>query len=296
MKPLRIAVTGGRGRLAPLVADHLRVVDSKVVSFSRSDGDNFRPITLLTEPRTIADFDVILHLGWSTVPLTSEERPGLEQATDLPLLHDMLDACAAIRRPPHLVFFSTAAVYGNTKVPATEEAPCRPLGRYARAKLLAEEVIRSACERNSSLRCSILRISNIFGWITTSKQPQGIISRICRAIHEERPIPLWGDGENTKDYLFLTDLLDAVQTVVTRGETGTFNVASEKSLSVNDIISLVESFTGKKLLLARYAAFPWDVECSYISARKLRRATGWHARHDLVEAIRELAEAELKCV
>jgi UDP-glucose 4-epimerase len=295
MNPLRIAVTGGRGRLAPLVADHLRAGDSEVVSFSRSEGDNFQPIASLTESRTLVDFDVILHLAWSTVPITSEERPGLEQATDLPLLKDILDACASLRRPPHLVFFSTAAVYGNTIVRATEEAPCSPLGRYARAKLLAEDAIRGACNRDSSLRCSILRISNIFGWTTTSTRPQGIISRVCRAIHDESPISLWGDGENRKDYLFLTDLLDAVQAVVTESQTGTFNVASEKSLSVNEIISLVESFTGKRLLLARCAAFPWDVQSSYISAQKFRRATGWHARHDLVEAIRELSAAELKC-
>ena len=79
------------------------------------------------------------------MPLTSEERPGREQATDLPLLQDILNACAAVRRPPHLVFFSTAAVYGNTTRPRHEETPCNPLGGYARAKLLAEEVIRSAC-------------------------------------------------------------------------------------------------------------------------------------------------------
>ena len=108
----------------------------------------FRQISLLTEPRTLADFDAVLHLGWSTVPLTSEEMPGLEQATDLPLLQDILDACAAVRRPPHLVFFSTAAVYGNTNVSATEETPCNPLGCYARAKLLAEEIMRAACSHH----------------------------------------------------------------------------------------------------------------------------------------------------
>ncbi len=296
MTPLRIAVTGGRGRLAPFLASHLREIGSEVVSFSRSAGEDFRQTSLLTEPRTLAEFDAILHLGWSTVPLTSEERPGVEEATDIPLLREMLDACAAVRRPPHLVFFSTAAVYGNTRVPAFEEMPCSPLGRYARAKLLAEEVIRSACIRHRSLRCGILRVSNVFGSTTSLAKPQGVIPRICRAIQTETLMSIWGDGGNTKDYLSLADFLDAVQSVLMRGLTGTFNVASGQSLSVNDIVSLVESLTGKKLRLAHCAAFSWDVEESYISARKLRAASGWHARIDLVEAIRELTEAELKCV
>ena len=230
------------------------------------------------------------------MPLTSEQRPGSEQAIDLPLLQDILNACAAVRRPPHLVFFSTAAVYGNTTVSATEETPCNPLGGYARAKLMAEEVIRTACRRHRGLRCGILRISNVFGSTASSTKPQGVIPRICRAIHDETLMSIWGDGENTKDYLFLADFLNAVQAVVTRGLTGTFNVASEQSLSVNNIVSLVESLMGKKLRLAHCAAFSWDVAKSHVSARKLRKATGWHARYDLAEAIRELAEAELKCV
>lgn len=294
MKPLRIAVTGGRGRLAPFVTDHFCSAGSEVVSFSRSAGDDFRQISLLTEPRTVADYDAILHLAWSTVPLTSEARPGLEQATDLPLLQDILDACEAVRSPPHFVFFSTGAVYGNTIVPATEETPCSPLGRYAHAKLQAEEIIRTACGRRHALRCSILRVSNVFGSTNSSTRPQGIIPLICRAIHDETLMPIWGNGENKKDYLFLTDFLDAVQAIVASGLTGTFNVASEQSLSVNNIVSLVEFLTGKKLRLAHCAAYSWDVVESHISARKLRVATGWCPQYELAEAVRKLTEAEVK--
>ena len=296
MKPMRIAVTGGRGRLAPFISARLREGDAEVVSFSRSAGDHFQDISLLTEPRILSAFDAILHLGWSTLPLTSEEKPGLEEETDLPLLKDILDACAAVQRPPFLVFFSTAAVYGNTIVSATEETPCKPLGGYARAKLMAEEAIRAACTRHRRLRCGILRVSNVFGSVAGPTKPQGVIPRICRAIHDGTLMLIWGDGENTKDYLFLDDFLDAVQAVVTCGLTGTFNVASGQSLSVNKIISIVESLTARKLNVAHRAAFSWDVSISQVCAQKLRKATGWHVRHDLAEAIREVAEAELKCV
>jgi UDP-glucose 4-epimerase len=289
-------MTGGRGRLAPFIAAHLYAADMEVVAFSRSAGENFKCTSLLTLPQTLAEFDAILHLGWSTVPLTAEERPGVEKTADLPLLQELLDACASIRRPPHFVFFSTAAVYGNTFVAATEKTPCRPLGSYARGKLGAEELIRSACARHASLRCCVLRISNVFGSAISPAKPQGIIPRVCRAIHEEAPVSIWGDGRNTKDYLFLDDFLDAVQTVVSRGLTGTFNVASEQALSVREIVSLVESFAGKTLRVTHCPAFSWDVQESRISAQKLRTATGWRARHDIAEAIRQVTEAEPKCV
>ena len=66
---------------------------------------------------------------------------------------------------------------------------------------------------------------------------------------------IWGDGENTKDYLFLADFLDAVQAVVTRGLTGTFNVASGQSISVNRIISIVETLTAQEAPGSRAARF-----------------------------------------
>ena len=145
------------------MADELRSSASEVVHFSRSAGGDFQDISLLTNPRTLEGFDTVLHLGWSTVPLTSEERPGIELTADIPLLREILDTCAAVPRPPHLIFFSTAAVYGNAILPATEQTPCSPLGGYARAKLRAEEIIRGACEHDPALRCGILRISNVFG-------------------------------------------------------------------------------------------------------------------------------------
>jgi UDP-glucose 4-epimerase len=296
MKPLRIAMTGGRGRLAPFIAARLSGIDAEVVSFSRSAGEGFQSASLLTQPRRLADFDVLLHLGWSTVPLTSEQRPGIEQAEDLPLMQQLLAACASVDRPPHLVFFSSAAVYGNAFVAATEETICRPIGNYARAKLRAEEVIRSACERNRALRCCTLRISNVFGSAINSTKPQGIIPRVCRAIHENTLVSIWGNGRNIKDYLFLDDFLEAVQIVVERSLQGTYNVASGQSLSVDEIVSLVESIAGKALRVAHCPAFSWDVQESRISAQKIYEEIGWHARRDIADAIRQVTEAELRCV
>jgi UDP-glucose 4-epimerase len=296
MKSLRIALTGGRGRLAPFIAAHLCSSQAEVVTFSRKAGDGFQSTSLLTKPGALAAFDVVLHLGWSTVPLTSEEMPGVEGITDLPLLQELLDSCASTRRPPVLVFFSSAAVYGNTATPAVEDTPCQPVGHYARAKLQAEDLIRSACGRYSTLRCCALRISNLFGSAMQLTKPQGLISRVCRAVHENTPISIWGDGGNTKDYLFLDDFLDALQVIIERSLTGTFNVASEQSLSVQEIVSLVESFTGKKLKVVHCPAFPWDIEESRICAQKLRAATGWRARSDFAEAIQQVVAAELRCV
>ena len=131
----------------------------------------------------------------------------------------------------------------------------------------------------------------------TRRNRQGIISRICRAIHDEAPIFFGAMAEIRRTIFSSTTSSTRCRSIVDRGLTGTFNVASEQSLSVHEIVSLVESFAGKKLQLAHCACLSWDVEESRISAQKTR-AKRPDGTRDMISptAIQQLTEAELKCV
>ena len=284
----KIAITGGRGRLAPLIAADLKARGCNVTTFSRAQGDGHFDIARLTDPSLAATFDTIMHLAWSSVPLTSEQNPGGEELSDIPFLQTLLATLEKIPAAPHFIFFSTAAVYGNCDHPASEEATCAPLGHYAAAKLQAENLIRGTGMQNC-----VLRISNVFGFSDHSPRPQGIIPRLCEAAHSGSPLTIWGDGTATKDYLFCADFFDAIGAVLDQRLTGTFNVASEQSLSLREIIALVELVAGKKLAVNETPHFPWDVERTLLSAKKLCAATGWRAGQDARAAIENLIRAEL---
>ena len=167
-------------------------VDSEVVSFSRSAGDDFQEISLLTETPDACGFRRHSAPWLEHGAIDFRGKAGLG-TDDRPAPVTGHFECLCRRRTPTTsCFLSTAAVYGNTIVPATEETPCNPLGGYARAKLLAEEVIRTACSRHLDLRCGILRVSNVFGSTTNATRPQGVIPRICQAIHDEALMSIWG--------------------------------------------------------------------------------------------------------
>ncbi len=289
----KIAITGGRGRLAPLIAADLRAQGCAVTSFSRSEGDGHSAIASLTEPDLVTSFDAILHLAWSSVPLTSEQNPGGEEERDIPFLRRLVETLRKVPHSPHFVFFSTTAVYGNCDQPASEETPCSPRGQYAAAKLRAEDLLREAAAALSPLPNCVLRISNVFGFPDHSPKPQGIIPRLCEAAHSGRPLPIWGDGTATKDYLFSADFFAAIRVVLDHRLTGTFNVSSEESLSLREIIGLVERIAGKTLAVNETPHFSWDVERTLLSAKKLFAATGWRARQDVRAAIENLIRAEL---
>jgi UDP-glucose 4-epimerase len=296
-RPKRLLVTGGRGRLAALVAGHFRAPGHEVVRFSRDGGDGFQSLNGITEPDRVAGAVALLHLAWSTLPATAEKDPDTAMRHDLPLVADLLRTLAVLPpdQRPHLVFFSSGGtVYGNaTTHPSRETDACQPIGNYGRAKLAAEEMIRIAGARDN-LPYTILRISNPYGYPVPSGRVQGIIPHAVRCAVEGEPLTLWGDGHARKDFLHYTDFLSALQEVVDRRLTGTFNIAAGESHSVHEIIELVEQHTGRKITTQSTAAPAWDVQDSRLDRSVFTDATGWQPRIDLREGIRRSVAAHTR--
>lgn len=292
LTPSRLIVTGGRGRLASLIAEHFRAPAHEVTLYSREGADGFLPLAQLTEPGPLGDATAVLHLAWSTLPATSEETPGTEEKHDLPLLKNLLEAIAAVPKAkrPHFVFFSSGgAVYGNAPGRANIEADaCQPIGSYGRAKRAAEELVNTYAGYHG-LSCTILRISNPYGYPVPKNRAQGLIPHALRCAVQDQPLTLWGDGSARKDFLHYTDFLSALELVLARRLTGTFNLSAGESHSVSEVIALVEKHTGRRVPLQSRPALAWDVHDSRLDNARLIAATGWKVQVSLDEGIRRAA-------
>ena len=284
---MRIAVTGGRGRLASLLAEHFGSSAHELALFSRGGGNGFHDLSGLEA--SLPGHQALLHLAWSTLPATSEQGGGTEWQTDLPALEKILRAIAALpaNERPHFVFFSTGgAVYGNAPGrPSRETDACQPIGSYGRAKRAAEELIERYAAQHG-LACAILRISNPYGYPVPKNRVQGIIPHAIRCAVEGQPLTLWGDGHAQKDFLHYTDFLSAVESVIARRLTGTFNLCAGESHTVREVIALVEKHTGGKIALTFQPAPAWDVEDSRLDNRRLVATADWRPRVLLDEGIR----------
>ena len=293
-KSQRILVTGGRGRLAALIADHFLTKTHPIELFSRSGGGGFHPLAELTEPARLAGPGTLLHLAWSTLPATSELGGGAEWRDDLPALEKILHALAALPAAdrPHFIFFSSGGtVYGNARErPSLETDAGQPIGCYGKAKRAAEELIETHSVRHG-LACTILRISNPYGYPVPKSRAQGIIPHAIRCAVEGQTLTLWGDGHARKDFLHYTDFLSALEQIIARRLTGTFNLSAGESHSVHEVIALVEAQTGKKIPLTLQSTPVWDVENSRLDNQKIMAATGWRPQVSLAEGIRRSAEA-----
>jgi UDP-glucose 4-epimerase len=290
--PRRILVTGGRGRLASLVADHFRGSAHDLQLFSRTTENGFRPLDQLADPASLAAADTVLHLAWSTLPATSEQHQGREWQEDLPRLEKILAALATLpaNRRPHFVFFSSGgAVYGNAPGrPNREDDPCNPIGWYGRGKRAAEEIIQRHAARHG-LPVAILRIANPYGYPVPVERAQGIIPHAVRSARDHQPLTLWGDGHARKDFLHYSDFLGALEQVIARRLNGTFNLCAGESHSVLEIIALVEKHTGGEIRRIHTTGPAWDVTDSRLDPGRFIAATGWRPLVSLDEGIRRAA-------
>ena len=287
--PSRLLITGGRGRLAALITQHFTAQGYPITRFSRQSGDDMHAWSTLTEPAQLAGAGTLLHLAWSTLPATSEKSAGAEWQDDLPALEKILQALTQLApaERPHFIFFSSGgAVYGNAPGrPNVETDQCQPIGWYGKAKRAAEELIEGYVASHG-LACTLLRISNPYGYPVPKNRLQGIIPHAIRCAAEGQTLTLWGDGHAQKDFLHYTDFLAALEQVITRRLTGTFNLSAGESHTVREVIALVEQQMGKKIAITYEAAPTWDVEASQLDNHKITTATHWRPQVSLAEGIR----------
>ncbi len=291
-RPLKICITGARGRLGSILAEKLETDGHEVVRFSRNADAKFACLSNLAAQ--IHDkTDVILHLAWSTVPASAEKNPGIEWREDLPLLSTIASECTSLarsgERSPLLVFFSSCSVYGELSKegngPFDEADALNPKGWYASSKKAAEELLENFSR--SGLRCLILRVSNPFGFAQSRTHLQGFVPVAVDAAKQGSELIVWGDGSAFKDFLDMRDLYSALRAALDRQLTGTFNVCAGESHSIAEVIGVIEKVTGSRVALSHRPAAAWDVQRGSYSNRLLRESSGWSPRLALEQGIRD---------
>jgi len=264
-----------------------------VTGFSRNADAEHQPLGMLGQMLDRCRFDAVLHLAWSTVPSTAEADPGVEWREDLPLLSAVLrdlDLCrVAGQHVPLLLFFSSCAVYGEARQSGQifdETCAVRPIGWYAKGKVQAEELIGAFAERGQP--SVVLRVTNPYGFVQDVRYLQGVIPALVRAAVQGGEFTMWGGGDAVKDYLHSSDLCRAVEATMQRGLTGTYNVAAGRSVSLRDLVGLVEANTGRLVKCRVSTAAPWDVRRGRYSHQAITDATGWQPSVDLAAGLPSL--------
>lgn len=287
---MKILVLGAGGFLGQAIAPKLAAAGHSVTGVirnpleRRAPGDGIDYVeAILDDTRSIAalaaDAEGILHLAWDTTPGTSRGQPTLEAVNNLLPTFRLLETIQATDGFP-LVFVSSAgATYADTRAgPVDEDARLDPRSCYGAGKLAAEHFLR-AFSAQTGHPVVIVRPSNVYGPGQAPKRQFGIVPTIMRALAEDRPFTVWGDGETTRNFLYVDDFADLVVRIAERSWQGTevFNAGSAENCSINRLCDLLEGIAGRRLQREYRDQRGIDPEGVAIDSGRARRELGWAA-------------------
>jgi|HubBroStandDraft_1064217.scaffolds.fasta_scaffold73752_1 UDP-glucose 4-epimerase len=220
--------------------------------------------------------DIIFHLASSTYPSTSNSDPVFDLQSNLVGTVRMLAKATdyGVRR---VIFISSGGtVYGVPRVnPIPETHPTDPICSYGIQKLTIEKYLYLHHILNR-LNSVVLRVSNIYGELQSLDRPLGAVSHFTqRAVHQE-PIEIWGDGTIRRDYIHVDDVVDALMKSVSyTGNEHLFNIGSGLSISLNQLVDLIEERLQREVVVNYKPARSFDVPENVLDISRAERELGW---------------------
>lgn len=233
-------------------------------------------------------FDAVVNFAAETHVDRSITGPGIFVLTNIVGTHNLLEAARAnsVKRY-HQV--STDEVYGDLGTDSTdlftEDTPIAPNCPYAASKASADLLVRSYFE-TYEFPATISRCSNNYG---PYQFPEKLIPYFFRLISEGKQVPVYGDGKNVRDWLFVLDHCKAIDTILEKGKIGeVYNIGGNNEKTNLEITQFLLNFLGKDDSLIMFVDDRLAHDRRYaIDASKMKRDLGWEPSVDFKEGIQK---------
>ena len=272
--------TGNRANLAGL---DIEVIEGELRSYERVHN-------------AVRGMEVVFHLGaLGSVP-RSVQDPLTSSAVNIEGTLNVLLAARdeGIRR---VVFSSSSSVYGlRRELPVGEDLPPDPISPYGVAKLAAERYCVSFSRVYESFESVVVRYFNVFGPRQSPfSQYAAVIPLFVTAIDAGEPITIYGDGEQRRDFTYVTNVVDGtIKAAEAAGASGRiFNVAASAPATVNDVAAAIGAVLGKPVQKTFEPPRVGDIRDSWADISAAREVLGWEPTVGLEEGLRRTVEALL---
>jgi len=236
--------------------------------------------------------DVIVHLAANTGVPPSIENPRSDCLNNVVGTFNYLEA-ARTHKVGRFVFASSGAPIGECEPPIHEELAPHPVSPYGASKLAGEGYC-SAYFRTFGLETVALRFGNVYGPLSGHKN--SVVAKFIKLAMEGQTLEIYGDGNQTRDFIFIGDLVNAIRLAATREKVGgeTFQIATNSETTVNELTEKLKKALNQNGIAdvdVRFSAPRLgDVLRNYSDTSKARKMLGWQAECDLKQGLNQTIE------
>ena len=300
---MRILVTGGVGFIASHIVDRLIELKHSVcivdnLSTGSEENVNNRAtfykcdITEMDKLKLVFQVErpeIVIHHAAQIDVQTSLKKPAFDAKNNIIGTINILECCREfeVRK---IIYPSSAAVYGNPEyLPVDENHPLEPISFYGISKHTPTHYIK-AYSQLYGLKYTIFRYSNVYGIRQDPKGEGGVVSIfVDKLLKNEAPF-IFGDGEQTRDFIYVKDVAEANILAISNGDNEIMNISSNKATTVKELFRVMRDIAGKNVEVIYKEARKGDIAHSYLDNGKAEKKLGWKPRFKLEDGIRETVQ------
>lgn len=291
-----ILVTGGAGFIGSHVVDALLAVGEEPVvldDFSTGDGANL-PANVDVVEADIADPGVVaristlrpravIHAAAQVSVAASMEDPARDLAVNVGGTANVLAGARSAGAERFVFLSSGGGIYGETDG-AAEDTLSRPKSYYGAHKYLAERYVEM-----DGISYAIARLANVYGPRQRTDLEGGVVAIFAERLREGLPVTINGTGEQSRDFVHVADVVDALLLMADSRLDGTWNVGTGRAVSVLELLRALEAEIQPAVEVRHGPARYGDVRRSRLSIEAIERDLGWRPGYDLAKGVATMA-------
>jgi len=296
---MRVLVTGGAGFIGSNIADALKARGDDVVvvdDISTGDRANIAPgialrvadvsdATALREAVRGERFDAVVHCASKTKVVESMEKPDLYRRVIVEGTRNVVRLAEDARVKMFVNISTGGAIYGETRICATEAVPVDAASNYGKFKAEAEQIVAAAPVSNITLR-----LANVYGPRQRQDLEGGVVAIFAGRWKRGEQLTVFGDGGAQRDYIFVGDVVDAVLAAFAGKWKGVYNIGTGVPTSVNELIAAMTEILGPPAGITKAPERPGELQRSCIDSSRAKRDGLWQSRTGLLDGLRRTAQ------